>query len=134
MVHVAANKQQSSAIHSCFFFSAENTRFFSFTFSFSFFSFSFFSFSFSLFSFLLFCCTMVYMSGGKMARHQAAIVNLPTCGGNKKAGTAARVGWFLPSNVYLRGAPQRMPLVCVPNHSRPTQVTGYRATHTGRMG
>ncbi len=29
---------------------------------------------------------MVLMSAGKAARNQAAIVNRPTCGGNKKAG------------------------------------------------
>ena len=38
---------------------------------------------------------MVYMSGNRMSRNSASIVNRTnTCGGNKKAGTAPRVGFF----------------------------------------
>jgi len=77
---------------------------------------------------------MVYMSGGKMARNAASIVNRPTCGGNKKAGTAPRVGWFLSSNTMLMGAPQSVPLVCRPNYTIQTQKYGYHATHGGNMG
>ena len=77
---------------------------------------------------------MVYMSGSKMARHTAAIINRPTCGGPKKAGTAPRVGWYMTNNSMLMGAPQSIPLVCVPNHTVQTQKVGYRATIGGNMG
>ncbi len=74
------------------------------------------------------------MSGGKAARHAASIVNRPTCGGNKKAGIAPRVGWYLSSNVNLVGAPQTIPRFCIPNTTIQTQSYGYRATHGGNMG
>lgn len=74
------------------------------------------------------------MSGGKMARNAASIVNRPTCGGNSKAGTAPRVGWFLSSNSMLIGAPQSVPLICRPNYTIQTQKYGYHATHGGNMG
>jgi hypothetical protein len=69
------------------------------------------------------------MSGGKAARNQASIVNRTNvCGGPKKAGIAPRIGWYLSSNVNLIRAPQKLPLVCVPNTTVQTQRTGYRAT------
>ena len=75
------------------------------------------------------------MSAGKAARNQASIVNRTnTCGGNKKAGTAPRTGWFMQSNPTLRRAPQRVPLICVPNTTIQTQKYGYSATHSGNMG
>ena len=78
---------------------------------------------------------MVYMSGSKMARNAASLVNRPTCGGTaKKAGTAPRVGWFLSNNPMLMGAPQSVPLICVPNTTIQTQKYGYRATIRGNMG
>jgi hypothetical protein len=77
---------------------------------------------------------MVYMSGGKMARNAASIVNRPTCGGNSKAGTAPRVGWYLTNNTMLIGAPQSVPLFCIPNRTIQTQKYGYRATIGGNMG
>ena len=77
---------------------------------------------------------MVYMSGSRNARNQASITNRPTCGGNKKAGTAPRVGWYLSNNVNLIGAPQSVPLFCIPNRTIQTQSYGYRATHGGNMG
>jgi len=77
---------------------------------------------------------MVYMSGGKMARNQASIVNRPSCGGPKKSGLAPRIGWFMQSNPTLRGAPQKLPLRCVPNTTIQTQKYGYRAVHGGNMG
>jgi len=78
---------------------------------------------------------MVYMSGGKSARNQASIVNRTNvCGGNKKAGLAPRVGWFLQSNPILKGSVLTMPLKCVPNRTIQTQKTGYRATIGGNMG
>ena len=78
---------------------------------------------------------MVLMSAGKAARNQASIVNRTnTCGGNKKAGTAPRTGWFMQSNPTLRRAPQRVPLICVPNTTIQTQKYGYSATHSGNMG
>jgi len=78
---------------------------------------------------------MVLMSAGKSARNQASIVNRTNvCGGPKKAGIAPRVGWFLSSNPNLIGAPQRLPLICVPNRTIQTQKYGYSATHGGNMG
>lgn len=79
---------------------------------------------------------MVYMSGSKASRNQASIVNRTNvCGGNKKAGLAPRSGyWFMQSNPQLIGAPQRLPLVCVPNRTIQTQKYGYHATHGGNMG
>jgi hypothetical protein len=77
---------------------------------------------------------MVLMSAGKAARNQASLINRPTCGGPKKAGTAPRVGWYLSSNVNLVGAPQSVPLFCIPNRTVQTQKTGYRATIGGNMG
>jgi hypothetical protein len=84
---------------------------------------------------LYFIYTMVLMSAGRNSRNQASIVNRPTCGGTaKKAGTAPRVGWFLSSNTMLIGAPQSVPLFCIPNRTVQTQKTGYRATIGGNMG
>ena len=75
------------------------------------------------------------MSAGKAARNAASIVNRTNvCGGMKKAGLAPRVGWYLSSNVNLIGAPQTIPLICVPNRTIQTQSYGYRATHGGNMG
>ena len=75
------------------------------------------------------------MSAGKSARNQASIVNRTnTCGGMKKAGLAPTVGWYLSSNVGLKGAPQTLPIKCVPNTTVQTQKTGYHATHGGNMG
>ena len=78
---------------------------------------------------------MVLMSAGRSARNQASIVNRTNiCGGNKKAGLAPRVGWYLSSNVNLIGAPQTIPRFCIPNRTVQTQQTGYRATIGGNMG
>ncbi len=79
---------------------------------------------------------MVLMSAGKAARNQASIVNRTNiCGGNKKAGLAPRSGyWFMQSNPQLIGAPQVLPLVCVPNRTIQTQKYGYHAVHGGNMG
>jgi len=74
------------------------------------------------------------MSGSKMARNAASITNLPNCGGVKKAGTAPRVGWYLTNNTMLIGAPQSVPLFCIPNRTIQTQKYGYRATIGGNMG
>ena len=75
------------------------------------------------------------MSAGKAARNAASIVNRTNiCGGNKKAGLAPRVGWYLSSNVNLIGAPQTIPRFCIPNRTIQTQSYGYRATHGGNMG
>jgi hypothetical protein len=77
---------------------------------------------------------MVYMSGGKSARHAASICNRTNiCGGAKKSGLAPRVGWYLSSNVNLIGAPQTIPRFCIPNTTIQTQQYGVRATRTGRM-
>ena len=77
---------------------------------------------------------MVLMNASRNARNAASIVNRPTCGGNKKAGTAPRVGWYLSSNTMLIGAPQTIPRFCIPNTTIQTQKTGYRATIGGNMG
>jgi hypothetical protein len=78
---------------------------------------------------------MVLYSAGKAARNAASIVNRTnTCGGMKKAGLAPRIGWFMQSNPTLRRAPQRLPLICVPNRTVQTQKYGYHAVHGGNMG
>jgi len=78
---------------------------------------------------------MVYLSGSKMSRNSASLVNRTnTCGGPKKAGIAPRVGWYLSSNVNLVGAPQTLPRFCIPNTTIQTQKYGYRATIGGNMG
>ena len=78
---------------------------------------------------------MVYMSGSRWARNQDSIVNRTNiCGGMKKAGLAPSVGWFMQCNPQLIRAPQRLPLVCIPNTSRQTQKYGYSAVHGGNMG
>ena len=75
------------------------------------------------------------MNSAKAARNQSSLVNRTNvCGGNKKAGIAPRIGWYLSSNVNLIRAPQRLPLVCVPNRTILTQSYGYHATHGGNMG
>ena len=62
------------------------------------------------------------MNAGRMARNVASIVNLPNCGGNKKAGLAPTVGWFLSSNPNLIGAVNtQFGLVCRGNFSNPSQ-------------
>jgi hypothetical protein len=78
---------------------------------------------------------MVYMSGSKASRNAASIVNRTNvCGGNKKAGLAPRVGWYLSNNPMLIGAPQSIPKLCIPNTTIQTQKYGYRATIGGNMG
>ena len=78
---------------------------------------------------------MVYMSGSRMSRNIASIVNRPTCGGPKKGGLAPSVGWFLYSNPNLIGATNtQYGMVCRPNYTIQTQKYGYRATHGGNMG
>jgi hypothetical protein len=78
---------------------------------------------------------MVYMSGSKAARNSASICNRTNvCGGNKKAGIAPRIGFFMQSNPSLRRAPQSIPKICVPNKTVQTQKYGYSATHGGNMG
>jgi hypothetical protein len=78
---------------------------------------------------------MVLMNSSKSARNAASICNRTNvCGGNKKAGIAPRIGFFMQSNPTLRGAPQSLPLICVPNRTIQTQKYGYHATHGGNMG
>jgi len=76
------------------------------------------------------------MSGGRMARNQASIVNRTNvCGGPKKAGLAPSVGWFVDSNPNLiRATNTQFGLVCIPNTTVQTQKYGYRATIGGNMG
>lgn len=76
------------------------------------------------------------MSGSKMSRNSASIVNRTNVcgGGSKKSGLAPRVGWYLSSNVNLVGAPQTVPKFCIPSRIIQTQKYGYHATHGGNMG
>jgi len=68
------------------------------------------------------------MSGSKMARNAASIVNRPTCGGDKKAGTGHSVGQFLSSQPFLLRVPHGNPRRCRPSTTIQTQHYGYRAT------
>ena len=78
---------------------------------------------------------MVLMNSSKSARNAASICNRTNvCGGNKKAGLAPRIGFFMQSNPTLRRAPQSIPKICVPNTTVQTQKYGYHATHGGNMG
>ena len=77
---------------------------------------------------------MVLLNAAKAARNAASLVNRPTCGGNKKAGTGPRVGWYLTSQPFLLRVPQNVPLMCIPNTTVQTQQYGYRATIRGNMG
>ena len=77
---------------------------------------------------------MVLLNAGKAARNAASIINRPTCGGDKKGGLSPSVGWFMSSNVNLRGATNtQFGLKCIGNYSHPTQKYGYRATIGGNM-
>ena len=65
---------------------------------------------------------MVLMNAGRMARNAASIINLPNCGGVKKAGLAPTVGWFLSSNPNLIGAVNtQFGLACIGNYSNSSQ-------------
>jgi len=77
---------------------------------------------------------MVLSNASKAARHQSSLVNRPTCGGNKKAGTAPSVGWFLTSQPFLNRAPHSVPMFCVVNKICQQQKYGYRAVHSSTLG
>ena len=79
---------------------------------------------------------MVYLSGSKMRRNAASIVNRPNCGGSsKKGGLAPTIGTFISSNPNLIGATNtQYGLTCRPNLTIQTQSYGYRATIGGNMG
>ena len=78
---------------------------------------------------------MVYMSGSKMSRNAASIINRPSCGGPKKGGLAPSIGYFMSSNPNLIGATNtQYGLRCIPNRTIQTQSYGYRATIGGNMG
>jgi len=75
------------------------------------------------------------MSGSKMSRNAASIINRPTCGGPKKGGLAPQIGFFMNSNPNLIGATNtQYGLLCIPNRTIQTQSYGYRATIGGNMG
>ena len=75
---------------------------------------------------------MVLMNSAKAARNQASIVNRTNVGGgNKKAGIAPRIGFFMQSNPTLRRAPQRLPLFTINYRIIQTQKYGYSAVHGG---
>ncbi len=81
---------------------------------------------------------MVLSGSAKAARHQASIINRPTCGGTaKKGGIASIVGhpyWFGQRHISSRVQTTVRDQVCMPVRTTQTQQYGYRATHTGRMG
>ena len=65
---------------------------------------------------------MVLSNGPKVVRNISSLINRPNCGGNKKAGLAPTVGWFLSSNPNLIGAVNtQFGLVCRGNFSNPSQ-------------
>ena len=74
------------------------------------------------------------MSAGKNARFQSSIINRPTCGGSKKAGTAPQVGWRLIGSSRHIGAPKRVIFNCLASTIVQNQRIGYAATHSGSMG
>jgi len=63
------------------------------------------------------------MSGSKMARNTASIVNRTNiCGGNKKGGLAPTIGAFISSNPNLIGATNtQFGLVCRGNYTNSSQ-------------
>ncbi len=79
---------------------------------------------------------MVYMSGSRMSRNAASIINRANCGGSaKKSGLAPTVGVYLSSNPGLiRATNTQFGLRCIPSHTIQTQKYGYRATIGGNMG
>ena len=76
---------------------------------------------------------MVLYSAGKMARNVGKIVNLPTCGGDKKGGlgytgvgpTSGRGNWL-----FRRTTNTQAGLICMGNFSNPSQ----QAARKVRMG
>lgn len=75
------------------------------------------------------------LSGSTRTSRISSIINRPTCGGNKKAGIAPSIGWFMNASPSLIRAPATLfGLSCVPNTINQNQQTGYHATRTGRMG
>jgi len=69
------------------------------------------------------------MSGGKMARNAASIVNRATCGGPNKGGLAPTIGTYVSSNPSnIRGTNTLYGLICRPNHVIQVQHYGYKAT------
>ena len=66
---------------------------------------------------------MVLMNSSKAARHQASLVNRPTCGGTaKKGGLVPTIGTFMSSNPNLIGATNtQYGLVCTGNYSNSSQ-------------
>ena len=63
------------------------------------------------------------MSGSKMSRNIASIVNRANCGGSaKKGGLAPTVGAYISSNPNLIGATNtQYGLVCTGNFTNPSQ-------------
>ena len=63
------------------------------------------------------------MSGSKMSRNAASIVNRANCGGSsKKGGLAPTIGTFMSSNPNLIGATNtQYGLVCTGNYSNSSQ-------------
>jgi hypothetical protein len=66
---------------------------------------------------------MVLYTAGKMARNAAKIINLPTCGGDKKGGLAPSVGWFngMTTMAARNATNTQFGLVCRGNNSNPSQ-------------
>ena len=78
---------------------------------------------------------MVLYSASRMARGAGKIINRPSCGGVKKSGTAPSIGNVLmSSNLKFARAARCNVTMCIVSGGRPTQRTGYSATHSGMMG
>jgi len=84
---------------------------------------------------------MVYMSGSKMARNQAAIITRTnTCGGVKKSGLSKGIANHYNSTsglLYTRGVNTQFGLMCgFPTTLYPTQLRrgSYYASHSGMLG
>ncbi len=80
---------------------------------------------------------MVLSNASKMARHQSAIINRPTCGGTaKKGGLGPLTNMAAAVNLkHVRARIQTSvrDLICMPVKTIQTQQYGYHATRTGRM-
>ncbi len=74
---------------------------------------------------------MVLLGASKSARHQASLVNRPTCGGTaKKMGLPSTIGRPF-SGLHFYRTSHLMSMICVASKTIQTQRYGYRATLGG---
>lgn len=80
---------------------------------------------------------MVLSNAAKAARHQASLINRPTCGGSaKKGGIAPKTNMAAAVNlrhVRARVSETMYNVICMPSRTIQTQKYGYSATHGGNM-